>query len=74
VSLSWASVSSPMHRMWSFFAVKHPLLPEDVRRHIERTAQIRGGSVEELAGIEKVVKDFLENPPDSLDIRPWSSR
>jgi nitroreductase len=55
-------------------AVKHPLKTKDVRRHIKRTARIRGASVEELAGFENAVNDFLENPPDSLDIKAWSSR
>jgi nitroreductase len=68
VPLSWGQCQLADASHVVVFAVKHPLLPEDVRRHIECAAQIRGVSVEELAGFENVVKDFLENPPDSLDI------
>lgn len=54
--------------------MKHPISPKDVRRHVERTAQVRDRSVEEFAGFENVVNDFLENPPGSLDIKGWASR
>jgi len=51
-----------------------PISPADVRHYIERSVEIRGGDVEDLAGFEKVINDFLENPPYALDIKAWSSR
>jgi nitroreductase len=56
------------------FAVKYPLLAVDVRRHIERMAQVRGGNAEEFVAFKNLVNDFLENPPGALDIKAWSSR
>jgi len=56
------------------FAVKHPLTPADVRRHIERTAEVQGIPVETLAASEKIITGFLENPPFPLDIQAWSTR
>ncbi len=58
VSLSWGQRQLADASHVVVFAVKHPILAEDVRRHIERTAQVRGRSVEELAGFERVVNDF----------------
>ena len=54
------------------FTVKHPLADADVRRHIERTAEVQGITPETLAGFEKVVVDFVNNP--QLDVRSWSTR
>ncbi len=56
------------------FAVKSPLDATDVRRHIERTAEVQGTPVEALAGFEKVVAGFLEKPPYPLEMREWASR
>ncbi|HEY5770745.1 MAG TPA: NAD(P)H-dependent oxidoreductase [Terrimicrobium sp.] len=56
------------------FAVKHPISPADVRRYIERTAEVRGRDAEDLAGFEKVINDFIEDPPGGLDVKAWSSR
>lgn len=56
------------------FAVKHPLDAADVRRHIERTAEVQGTPVENLAGFEKVVAGFVANPPFGLEGRSWATR
>ncbi len=56
------------------FAVKSPLDATDVRRHMERTAEVQGMLVENLAGFEKVVAGFLEKPPYPLEMREWASR
>jgi len=56
------------------FAVKHPLTAGDVRRHIERTAEVQGTPLEKLAGFEKIVAGFLEKPPYPLDLKEWSTR
>jgi nitroreductase len=54
------------------FAVKHPLTDADVRRHTARTAEVQGIPLETLAGFEKVVLGFVNNP--ALDVRSWSMR
>jgi Nitroreductase family len=72
VPLSWGQRQLADASHIVVFAVKHPISAADVRRHIERTAQVRGRSVDEFAGFETVVNDFLENPPGSLDIKAWS--
>lgn len=56
------------------FAVRHPLSSDHVRRHIERTAEVQGSSVEKLAAFEKVVVGFLDKPPYPLNLREWSTR
>jgi len=56
------------------FAVKHPMSAADVRRHIERTAEVHGTDLDKLAGFENVVVGFLEKPPYPLDVREWSTR
>ena len=56
------------------FAVKHLISPADVRHYIERTAEVRGRDAEDLAGFEKIINDFIENPPYALDVKAWSSR
>ena len=56
------------------FTVKHPLTSADVRRHMERTAEVQATSLEQLAGFEKVVAGFVEKPAYPLDVREWSTR
>lgn len=74
VPLSWGQrqVADASHTV--VFAVRHPLAAVDVRRHIERTAEVQGTPLEKLAGLEKVIVGFLEKPPYPLDIRAWSTR
>jgi len=56
------------------FAVRHPLSAGDVRRHIERTAEVHSTPVETLAGFEKMVVGFLDKPPYPLHLKEWSTR
>jgi nitroreductase len=74
VAKSWgqSQVADASHLV--VFAVKSPLDATDVRRHIERTAEVHGTPVESLAGFEKVVAGFLGKPPYPLDLREWGSR
>lgn len=74
VPLSWGQRQLAEASHVVVFAVKHPILPEDVHRYIERTVEVRGGGVEDLAGFENVINDFVKNPPYALDIKAWSSR
>jgi len=74
VPLSWGQrqVLDASHLV--VFAVKSPLTADDVRRHIDRTAEVQGTQREQLAGFEKMVIGFLNNPPYPLDLREWSTR
>lgn len=74
VSLSWGQrqIADASHLV--VFAVKDPLTVEDVRRHIARTAEVQGLPLERLAGFEKAVAGFLQNPPYPLDVKAWSTR
>lgn len=74
VAVSWKQrqVTDASHLV--VFAVKHPLTSEDVRRHMERSAEVRGIAVEELAGLERVINGFITKPAYPLDIREWSTR
>jgi nitroreductase len=74
VPLSWGQRQLAEASHVVIFAVRHPIFPADVRHYVERSVEIRGGEVEDLAGFEKVINDFLENPPYALDIKAWSSR
>jgi len=56
------------------FLVQHPVNPAAVRRFIERTAEVRGVSVETLAGYEKVVNGFVGNFPSEIELRAWAAR
>jgi nitroreductase len=74
VGLSWGQRQLADASHVVVFTVKHPIDATDVRRHIERTAEVQGTPVESLAGFEKVVAGFVENPPFGLEIRSWSTR
>jgi nitroreductase len=74
VPLSWGQRQLAEASHVVIFAVRHPISPADVRHYIERSVEIRGGDVEDLADFEKVINDFLENPPYALDIKARSSR
>lgn len=72
VPLSWGQTQLSEASHVVIFAVKHPLTASDIRRHITRTAEMQGIDMQTLAGFEKVVVDFVNNP--ALDARAWSSR
>jgi hypothetical protein len=66
VPLSWGQRQLADASHVVVFAVKHPISPADVRHYIERTAEVRGSDAEDLAGFEKVINDFIQNPPMRL--------
>jgi nitroreductase len=74
VPLSWGQrqVAEASHLV--VFAVKHPLTAADAHDHILRTAEVQGTPLEKLAGFEKMVAGFLEQPPYPLDLRAWATR
>jgi nitroreductase len=74
LALSWGQKQVVDASHFLVFTVKHPLTAEDVRRFIVRTAEVRGTTVEEHAGYEKVIAGFIDKPAYPLDIREWSSR
>ena len=47
---------------------------DDVDRYIERVMEVRQMPKEKLAGMEKAIKGFLQDPPFPLDPEAWSTR
>lgn len=74
VGLSWGQRQLADASHVVVFVVKHPIKGADIRRYIERTAEVQGTPIEHLAGYEKVINGFVENPPFGLEIRSWSTR
>jgi nitroreductase len=54
------------------FAIKKDLNADDIDRFIARTAEIRGTTVELLAGFRKMLVGTLLNP--AIDINEWAAR
>src|SRR5262249_21660230 len=55
------------------FAIKKGLDAGDVRRHVERIAELRNTTREALAGIETKLTEFVQLPPP-FDVDAWSRR
>jgi nitroreductase len=55
------------------FAIKRAFGPEDVERHVTRTAEVRGVPVEALAGFKKMLIGSLLPPPSGLDLTAWAT-
>ncbi|NOT32507.1 MAG: NAD(P)H-dependent oxidoreductase [Planctomycetes bacterium] len=55
------------------FAIKKGLNAADVRRYVERTAEVRGVPRESLAGAEQMMTTHVERP-QPFDIDEWSRR
>lgn len=74
VPVSWGQrqIADASHLV--VLTVQSPLTPEHVRKHVARTAELHGKTVDDLAGLEKVINGFLTKPPYPLDIKEWSSR
>lgn len=74
VPLSWGQrqIADASHVV--VFAVKHPVTAQDVHRHLERTAEVQGTSIEQLAALEKMIAGFIEKPPYDVDLRSWATR
>ncbi|MGH8047032.1 MAG: NAD(P)H-dependent oxidoreductase [Chthoniobacterales bacterium] len=72
VPLSWGQTQPAEASHMVVFAVKHPFTAADVRRHIARSAEVHGITVETLAGLEKVILGYMNTP--ELDVRAWSTR
>ncbi len=56
------------------FAIRKHLTAEDVDRFIARTAEVRGSSVDALAGYRKAIVSDLVEGARSFDINEWSAR
>jgi nitroreductase len=74
VKLAWGQKQIVEASHLVIFAVKYPLTPQDVRRYMERMAELHAKPVETLSGYENVVNGFIEKPPFELDIRAWLTR
>jgi nitroreductase len=72
VPVSWGQKQLSQASHIVIFAVKHPLTKDDVRRHLDRTAELHEIPIETLAGLEKVINGFVAQP--GLDVRAWSTR
>jgi len=74
VKVSWGQkqIADACHLV--VFAVQHPIDATHVRRFIEHTAKVQDTPVEKLAGYEKIITGFVENPPFGLEVRSWSTR
>lgn len=72
VPISWGQrqVAEASHVV--VFAVRQPLTESDVDRHVARTAEVRGVSVESLAGFKKMLMKSLVPPPAEFDIHHWA--
>jgi nitroreductase len=55
------------------FAIKKDFGLEDVERHVERTAEVRGVPVEALAGFRKMMVGSLVPPPAGFDLSAWAT-
>jgi len=56
------------------FTVQHSVSAAHVRRFMERVVSVQGGSVEALAGYEKVINGFIERMPSPQALKEWSAR
>lgn len=56
------------------FAIKKNLTAEDVDRFIARTAEVRGGTVEAMAGYRNLIVSDLVDGARSFNINDWSTR
>ena len=54
------------------FAIRKNLGAEDIERFVARTAEVRGTTVEALAGFRKMLLGTMVNPP--FDINEWAAR
>lgn len=56
------------------FAIKKNLTAEDVDRFMARTAELRGGTVEAMAGYRNLIVSDLVDGARSFNINQWSTR
>jgi nitroreductase len=73
VPISWGQrqVADASHVV--VFAALRQLAEADVDRLMKRTADVRGVSVESLAGFKKMLMGLLVPPPAGFDIQNWAA-
>ncbi|MEG4232683.1 NAD(P)H-dependent oxidoreductase [Microcoleus sp. Pol11C3] len=71
--LSWnqSQVTDCSH--YVVFAIKKNLTAEDVDRFVARTAEVRGGTVEAMAGYRNLIVSDLVDGTRSFNINQWST-
>ena len=71
-SASWnqAQIADASHVV--VFAIRKDLNVDDIDRYIARTAEVRGTTVESLAGFRKMLVGTMIKP--SIDINEWAAR
>jgi nitroreductase len=72
--LSWnqAQVTDCSH--YVVFTIKKNLSAADVDRFVARTAQVRGGSVEDIAGYRNMMVSDVVNGARSFNVNEWATR
>ena len=55
-------------------AAKSDLTTEDVDRYIHSISKVRSVPPESLAGLQNVIINSLQNPPEGLSVREWNIR
>lgn len=72
--LSWnqSQVTDCSH--YVVFAIKKNLTAEDVDRFMARTVELRGGTVEAMAGYRNLIVSDLVDGARSFNINQWSTR
>jgi nitroreductase len=56
------------------FAIRKNLAAEDVDRFVARTAEVRGGSVDAIAGYRNVIVSDVIDGARSFNVNDWSTR
>lgn len=74
VPVSWGQTQIAEASHVVVFAVRHPLGEADVRAHIDRTAEVRGISRDDLKAFEDIVLGFVGRPAETFDVRSWCAR
>ena len=54
--------------------IKKDIDRDNVERYIQRMAEVRGISVDDLAGFANMVKGYITEPPNNINIDEWAAR
>lgn len=74
VPASWKQTQPAEASHMVVFAIRQNLSEADIDRYIQRITEVRGGSVEALAGFRKMMVGSLLGANAQLDINEWATR
>jgi len=74
VEASWGQTQIRDASHLVVLAVKLDMALDHVDRYLIRQVEVRGGSVEALAGYRKIIAGFLQQPPELFNVNEWASR